>query len=150
MARTLRRRVTATASCVALASVLTCCSSGRSTAEFCDRLHEGKQEIIAHLNDGGVDDQTGETDPLLAMFAMGNSIVELRDFTHDLAKVAPDEIKDDMQALADFADQVFEQAGGAIDDPLGAGFNTFMGAVNIQGNLRAVDTFAEANCGEGI
>lgn len=143
----------AAASCVALALLLASCSSSeRSKDAFCDRLHEGKQEIVAHMNEtAGTGSQSGEADdPFMSLLAIGGGVVELRDFTHDLAEVAPNEIKDDMQALADYADQVFQQVGKSIDDPLGAGLNTAMGAISIQRNLRAVDAFAEENCGEGI
>ncbi len=141
---------------VAVIAVLTGCSgSQRSTSAFCNELHAGKERIAGRLNEAN--DQIASADDETEAEALGGGLMtllasgsDLRAFTHDLAEVAPDAIHREMEDIATFADQVFDQSGSASGDPMGVAANLFVDSIRINSSLERVDSFAERNCGEGI
>src|SRR5947209_5783098 len=110
----LRRRRLGTASLAIITAAFVfvgCGGQTRSPEAFCSALHSEKQRILAEFNatsHAGSNDQLARL--LLGLGASLQALGELRTYFHKLADVAPDEIKDDAQIVANDWDRQVSSA----------------------------------------
>jgi hypothetical protein len=121
-----------------------CFGPERSAAAWCDAywdkaipIHDGYQE---HAD-------MAEEDPfpiILDVFALPGDMAVVLD---DMAKVAPEEIRSDTEALRDSMKKLAETEGKAFSDPLGALGDGIGNALSTMGSSRRVDEYFSRHCG---
>jgi hypothetical protein len=137
--------------CLTVGVLIAGCGQTRSTSAFCGTLHSEKQRILAEFN---ATSQPGSADQLVRVLSgLGASLQalgELRTYFHKLADVAPDEIKDDAQIVAQDWDQQVQNAGNVAANPLANLAGAFINSMTTSGQLNTLNQFALTNCHESI
>lgn len=124
-------------------ATVTACSSGRSVEAFCGELDRGVAEMSGN-SANATEDMTGQL-----MLALDN-VGEFTRMLNRLADFAPEEIRGDMETVAESWSEQAEMMSSLASDPLGALVATFMQSVMTSASYTAVDQFALENCGSQI
>jgi hypothetical protein len=131
---------------VLAATLLVGCSS-RSVEAFCDTLEEHKQRYLGAMDSAATQMESGETlDVLGGLFKGAVAIAAIQPMWEDLAKVAPDEIQTDVEAIRDLTSEQNKRAESAASNPFGTIFGSLMTSAQLAGPLSRVDTYIVENC----
>ena len=129
------------------------CGDDRSAEAFCDTMKSEKARILTGMQ-ASEDAADANPDELAGMFGrLAGSlqgIGELRTYFAKLADVAPEEIRVDVEIVAESFNDQLDSAGDAVSDPVGGLSSGLLTALTTSGQLSSVDSFARENCGEGI
>ncbi|NND02619.1 MAG: hypothetical protein HKN91_07515 [Acidimicrobiia bacterium] len=142
----------ATASAVLMSS----CGGGRSVDAFCSTLENEQERILEQLetNQANAQDLSAQGNDLAAAFTslagVGVALGDLATYFKSLSAVAPAEIQDDVEVVAEEYDKQLDDAGSAASNPLGAIGSGIVSGFKTAGPLQRVDSFARENCGQGI
>lgn len=127
------------------------CSDGRSVEAYCEVLESENQRIRDKYSDRF--DGAGE-DPLADLVVGVASLLEAQGdialLTERLAERAPEEVRLEHEAVAEFTREQADSAADAVTDPLGALAGAVVGSFTNSGNVRTVDRYASENCGMSI
>lgn len=138
------------------AASLTGCGGGapeRSAAAFCQTMRSEKERILAQLEETSAAGAASGDEFLAALSGLGASIQalgELRTYFQKLAKVAPEDIRTEIEIVAESYDQQVDDAGDGVTKPLETAVGALFEGLATSGQVSAVDEYARANCGEGI
>lgn len=134
----------------AIAAVVAACGigSGRSTAAYCDRAEDELDELEQKYRDRAADleDADGLAGVVLALTTIVEAQGDIVLLFRKLADVAPEEIRVDVEAIAEELDEQADNAGDAVSDPLGTLAGGLLGALQVQGALTRVAEFTDDNC----
>ena len=142
--------------CIATVSPLAAaCSSGpeRSVESFCSTMRSEKARILDQLKDAQNATAAGNDQLASVLLGLGGSIQaigELRTYFAKLSAVAPEEIRVEVEIVADAVNKQLDAAGDAASNPLGSLGSALVTSITTSGQLNAVNEFAKSNCGEGI
>jgi hypothetical protein len=134
-------------------SVLTGCEPRRSPEAFCRTLAEEKQRRLDKdsQREGKIVDKVREGDlSSLLSVAVGSSSEAIQDLTvtfHKLEKVAPEEIRPDVEALGDALERQQEALKDLPDNPVGALKDSLTSGLATMGPWERVSTYASRQCG---
>lgn len=113
----------------------------RSVEAYCDvwreeatELHDGYEEAI-------------DEDPFSALLLGIGAAEDMAVLLDKLARVAPDEIVSEVEALRDSLREQSSQQSEMISDPLGALGASMITALSSSGSYAAVDEYTLDNCG---
>ena len=134
---------------VAVATALGACGTARNVDAYCDtfsaRGEEFRQRYLA------ID---AEADPLAAFAQLAATPRDLATLFSDLADVAPDEIRADVETLRDHFDQqadgLGDDAGALLSGPLGAlgpVSGDLLAGLSVAPALQRVDSWTGEHCG---
>jgi len=131
------------------------CSSGpeRSVESFCTTLRSEKERILAQIDQGSAAAEAQSDELASGMMSLGvtlQALGELRTYFHELADVAPDEVRTEVEIIRDEVDKQFDTAGDAASNPLGSLAEAVVSGFAMSGQMETVNNFAKDNCGEGI
>lgn len=138
-------RYCAGAVAIALAVTLAGCSSGRSTEAFCKVHDEYKERYLASMEVANGQLENEDT----ALAGILNGAVAMGDLTNmwtELAKVAPESIQADAEAVAEAWKAQSDAAGEMLDNPLGGLLSSLMTGFQAAGPMSRVDEFVRTNC----
>jgi hypothetical protein len=129
------------------------CTNTRSDTAFCETLHSEKTRLSAKYEAQAQAIETAE-DPGLALVGSlvmaGGAIGDLVVYTSKLAKVAPDEIQTEAEAVRDSFKSQAEATTGVVSDPLGTLAGSLLNGLMSQGALNDLNDYAMRECGESI
>lgn len=141
------RRTAAALVTIAALTTLSGCGSSRTPQKFCSVMAEHKQRYLAAMqtandsissnSDGGLLLGTAE-----AVAALG----DLQRMWEELAKVAPDEIQTDVEAIRDANAKQLDAAKDAIKDPLGSLAGSLVQGLSVSGSYQRVDAYTKEHC----
>jgi hypothetical protein len=131
------------------AALLGACGTGRSVEAYCDtystRGEEFRQRYLT------ID---AEADPLGAFAQLAAAPRDLATLFSDLAEVAPEEIRADVETLRDHfdqqADQLGDDAGALLDGPwgaLGVVSGDLLAGLSVAPALQRFDRWTNEHCG---
>ncbi|WP_159620915.1 hypothetical protein [Ruania rhizosphaerae] len=139
----MRGRVAMAAVLAVSTAILTGCSDGRSVGAFCEVHDTHRDRYLASMD---VANGNLESDPVLGLLQGGSAIADLANMWHELAEVAPEEIRSDTERVAELWDAQSEQAAESVGDPLGGLAGILQTALTMSGPLNRVDEFVIENC----
>lgn len=143
-----RRRMKKTAVVLVLAVAMSACGSGRSPEAFCGAMDNHKERYLAAMESATESLGSGSADGAIAGLAGGlAAISDLQAMWNELADVAPEEIRTDVELIRDENQKQLDSAGENLDNPLGALGSALMGGLKTAGAYQRVDEFTRANCG---
>jgi hypothetical protein len=128
-----------------------CGGQTRSAAAFCSTLHSEKQRILAEFNASSHPNSSDQLVQVLSGFGASlQALGELRTYFHKLSDVAPDEIKDDAQIVANDWDQQVSSAANNAAHPLSGILSALVSGATSSGQLNTLNQYALAHCHESI
>lgn len=132
---------------VVTAVALTGCAPARSAEAFCGTLEEHKARYTEAMAGAGELVEQGGVEGVVGGLAQSVAAIgDLRTMWSELADVAPEEIRPDVETLRDaYAEQV-EAAPGNASDPLSALGSAVMTGLLTSGSTQRVDKYIAANC----
>ncbi len=148
-------RVGVLAALIGSTSLLLACSNGpeRSVDSFCSTMRSEKARILEQLEGAQAAASASDDEFAGVLLGLGGSLQalgELRTYFAKLSDVAPEEIRVEVEIVAEAMDEQLDSAGEAASDPLGSFGNALVTSLTTSGQLASVDEFARSNCGEGI
>lgn len=126
-----------------LALVVVACSGGRSVEAYCDEVDDGFARMAANTDGSG----GGGFDQFLVVVS---NVGEMNRLLSRLADVAPDEIRSDVEAVADSWERQGEQIGQAASNPLAGLAQIFVDSMLVSASTEAVESWTVANCGRAL
>jgi len=130
----------------AIASLLSltgCIAEGRSVHAYCETYHEGISRIKS--SDPSRVDATGQ-DALAAALSATSDLGDAVALVGDLADVAPEAIRTDVQRVHDALQKEIDSAGSLLSNPLGAALDDMMTIATTSGAVERVERFTARNC----
>lgn len=124
-----------------LTATLTACSPGRSVEAYCGVIAEHKERYLAAMGEVNAGDN-----PLAGMVGMVSALGDLNRMWEEAAKVAPEEIQADVEAVRDAWASQFEAAERAASDPLGGLASALMTGLQAAAATQRVDEYTAQNC----
>lgn len=138
-------RATAVVGALILVATLGACSgSGRSEAAYCGVFR--KEATKLHDKYQGAAD-TSEADPFGSLLTVVQAPGDLVRMFDKLAKVAPDDIQTEVEAVRDSMAEMQDDAGGAVTDPLGGLGSLLVNGLSNAGAWQAVQEYTTEHCG---
>lgn len=140
------RRALAAAAALGATVGLAACGSNRSVEAYCSVFYGEGQQLRSQWAAAG-----SSEDPFAGLAAVFSAPRDLAVFFDKLDKVAPEEIEPDVAELRDAfqqqADSLGSQAGGVLDNPLGALAGSLAAGLSTAGVEQRVDDYTLKNCG---
>lgn len=125
---------------------LTACGTERSAEAFCQTLYEQKIQYL-ETYDASQLNGLSEGDQLLGGIGLAlGATGEIPGIYRKLAEVAPGQIQQDAETVANGFERMFGAAGGAASDPLSAAFGGLLAGAQMSGPLSRVENYAADNC----
>lgn len=121
-----------------------CGGPERSAQAWCDAFWD--KAIPLHDQYQQDADLSGE-DPTAVILDLVSVSGDVQVILDDMARVAPEEIRSDTEALRDSLEKSQDAAGDALSDPLGALGKAFSQALGSIGSQRRFDAYFAAHCG---
>lgn len=123
------------------------CGSPRSVEAYCDVIAKHKERYVTAMAEAnsaiGTESLEGMLGGLVgAIAAMG----DLNVMWSEAAKVAPDEIATDVEAVAESWKKQADTAKQMMDDPLGALMGGLMDGLMSSGSMQRVNDYTATNC----
>ena len=137
----------AAAVCVASLGGTACGGQTRSAAAFCGVVDQYSAEFKA-LGDE-IQTRNNANDPLSALAIAFGSLGEVEKFVGDLAHVAPDPVRSDVEIVNGDVQYGIDNAGSAVTG-LGGALNVLFRTLAHENSYRRIDDYAAANCGKTI
>jgi hypothetical protein len=145
-----RRTPTVIAFSLALAllpATLSGCGSERSAKAYCDTMQQHKDRYLQAM--AGAQKQVEKGDAAGVVGGLAETVSALGDIQRmwdDLAQVAPDEIRPDVESVRDTSAKQLDNAEQSVKDPVGALGSALVNALVNSGPIRRVDAYTRANC----
>lgn len=140
----LMRSVVTMTSLVALTAGLAGCGSSRSVEAFCETHNNHKAQYLAAFD--AANSAMAGGDFLAGLMGAGTAVGDLNTMWKDLAKVAPDDIRTDVEIVADGWAKQSESAAEAADNPLKALASSLAGSFTLAGPMSRVDEYVRTHC----
>lgn len=130
-----------------LSCVLAGCGAERSPAAFCGVMDKHKERYLVAMDASTQSLESGTAGGALAGLGEGlAAISDLQAMWKELADVAPDEIRVDVEVIRDENQKQLDAAGGNLDNPLGAIGSAVMSGFKTFGAYQRVDEFTRTHC----
>lgn len=124
-----------------LCTTLTGCGDERSAESFCSTMAKHKDRYLKAMDEVNANDN-----PLAGLAGMVSALGDLSQMWSELAKVAPEEIQVDVEAVAKAWDEQFETAKEVADDPLKGIASGLLSSLKVAGPMKRVGEYTEKNC----
>lgn len=132
---------------MAVSVLLAGCGTERSPAAFCGVMDKHKERYLAAMADSTQSLESGTTGGALAGIGGGlAAISDLQTMWKELAEVAPEQIRVDVELIRDENQKQLDSAGDSLDNPLGALGSAMMSGFKTLGAYQRVDEFTRAHC----
>ena len=138
---------------IAVSGLATACLSEpeRSAAEFCSVMDKHKQRYLANM-ENATSNVGNENSAIAVITGLGQTASALGDLTimwDELAAVAPQDIRADVDKIAKSYSAQMDSAGDAMSNPLGSLASGLTSGLTTSGSYQRVDQFVGDNCDEG-
>lgn len=128
-------------------ATLSGCGTDRSAKAFCDTMQKHKDRYLQAMGDATKQVQKGDTAGVVGGLAETVSALgDIQRMWEDLANVAPDEIRPDVESVRDTSAKQLDNAEQSIKDPVGAMGSALVNALINSGPIRRVDAYTRQNC----
>lgn len=136
------------AAVAAVLVLISACGSGRSVEAYCSVLEEHKTQYLERFDEANEQLADETLEGFVSGLAGGmGAIGDLQQMWEELAEVAPEEIRADVETVRDnYADQL-DLAEESATDPLAALGSALMGGLLSSGSWSRVDEWTAENCG---
>lgn len=135
------RSLTALLAISAVALGLTGCSPGRSVEAYCGVISEHKDRYLTAM------EEVNSTENLLTgVTGFVSALGDLSQMWEEAAKVAPEDIQTDVEAVRDAWNEQFEAAEKMADNPLGGLASGIMNALTNAPAIERIDQYTKENC----
>lgn len=141
------RTVRAAAVLGVVSMVLAGCGSERSPEAFCGTMDKHKERYLAAMDSATESLESGTAGGALAGLGGGlAAISDLQAMWEELADVAPEDIRVDVELIRDENQKQLDAAGENLDNPLGALGSAMMSGFKTYGAYQRVDEFTGTHC----
>lgn len=124
------------------------CTDGRSPAAFCRVMEQHRERYEAAAGDAMTLVVQGDLDGILAGGAqMVMALGDLQVMWDDLADVAPEEIRTDVERVRDHNQEQLDAAAEALNDPLKALVGSLTSGLASSGSYDRLNDYAGEHCG---
>lgn len=107
---------------------------------FCDVWWESAVDLRGRWS------ETSNEDPVASLLLLISAPNDLARHFERAAGVAPEEIRGDLQALAEHFDEALDDAGDLVGDPLSFLVGSVVSGAGVAGSFERVDSYVSENC----
>lgn len=134
-----------TATALTAALVLTACGDGRSPAAFCDTMAEHRERYTAAMHSAQGQVGQGDAAGLLGGTVQAfTALADLQVMWNELAEVAPEEIRVDVERIRDTSQKQLDALGeGSLLSSITSGV---VSGLSSTGSYGRVDEFTRIHC----
>jgi hypothetical protein len=132
---------------VLLPATLSGCGTERSAKAYCDTMQKHKDRYLSAMADATKQVEKGDAAGVVGGLAgTVSALGDIQRMWEDLAKVAPEEIRPDVESVRDNSAKQLDKAEQSIKDPAGALASALVNALVNSGPIRRVDAYTRQNC----
>lgn len=130
-----------------LSLLLVSCGSVRSPEAFCGALDQHGERFQAGMGSAAQSLESGKAGEAIAGIGGGlAAIADLQSMWEELADVAPEEIRVDVELIRDENQKQLDSVGESVDHPRGVIDSGIIGGFKTNGAFERVDEFTRAHC----
>lgn len=123
------------------------CGTQRSVKAYCDTMQTHKDRYLQAMSDATEQVRKGDTAGVVGGLAESISALgDIQKMWDELAQVAPDEIRPDVESVRDASAKQLDTAKQAAQDPIGALGSALLDALVNSGPIQRVDTYTREKC----
>jgi len=132
---------------VLIPGTLSGCGTERSAKAYCDVMQKHKERYLQAMADATSQVKKGDAAGVVGGLAETVSALgDIQRMWDELAQVAPDEIRPDVESVRDTSAKQLDNAEQSVKDPVGALGSALVNALVNSGPIRRVDAYTRANC----
>lgn len=129
-------------------STLSGCGSSRSVEAYCATMDMYKQRYVSAMSEANGNVAQGDVGGVLGGLAQAvSALADLQKMWDELADVAPDDIRPDVEAVRDSWKEQMDRAKDSAGDPKAALGGALLSSLMASGSWNRVGAYTQEHCG---